>query len=243
MYKNFELIKSNSTLKQDEFKKIQEQKRVKLKKVYENIIFDNDMQKLNLYSKNIETIILIGIKYYAKFGIEILKQLRKEYTKDRDFKKYKSKIDIILSNAILLDMCCSSLTISTFKNLFPISKIYNGNKYQMKDYFYTLDYIDKLGIDICKDVIGIDRIDELYFEYVNRNITSYNIFKLFLLNDLQVLNNEETIFDKFVKENNISVLKKIDDKIFYNSQTQEIYREVKNDIDYGGRRHLKLLKK
>lgn len=243
MYKNFELIKSNSISKQEELKKIQEQKRAKLKKIYEYIIFDNDMQKLNLYSKNIETIILIGIKYYAKFGIEILKKLRDTYKEDKNLERYKRQIDTITNNAILLDICCASLTILTFKNLFPISKFYSGNRYQIKDYFYTLDYIDKLGIDENKDMIGFDKIDEFCMEYVNKDIAGYNIFKMLLLNDIQVLNGEETIFEKFIKKNGISVLKKIEKGIFYNSQTQEIYREAKNDIDYSGRRHLKLVKK
>lgn len=50
---------------------------------------------------------------------------------------------------VILDLI-GTLTPGEFMNLFPIEKEYKGHRWQMKDYFYTMDYIK--GLDPLKPI-------------------------------------------------------------------------------------------
>ena len=64
-----------------------------------------------------------------------------------------------------------SLTLVEFMELFPIDKDFKGHKYETKDYFYTRDYLK--GLDPDKP-LGKE-IDELLWEYTNREIRMFNV--------------------------------------------------------------------
>lgn len=55
------------------------------------------------------------------------------------------------------------LTPKELMQLFPISKEFNGHKWQTKDYFFTMEEIGKIGADVP---IG-NQLDELLWDYLN----------------------------------------------------------------------------
>lgn len=62
----------------------------------------------------------------------------------------------------------SLLTPREFMNIFPITKDYDGCKHGVKDYFFTMNVIRKMGIDH-----SIDEPYEFLFDYMNWDIQSY----------------------------------------------------------------------
>ena len=69
-----------------------------------------------------------------------------------------------------LKNCLKKLTYREFINLFPIAKEYDGAKWEMKDYYSTMEYLDGKSLD--------DYIKEpldLIFEYYNWDIIIFGV--------------------------------------------------------------------
>ena len=58
-----------------------------------------------------------------------------------------------------------------FMELYPIPKEYDGHKYEIKDYFYTRDYIKGLEQE---NPIGTE-VFNLLWEYQNRDLIHFNV--------------------------------------------------------------------
>nr|DAT54052.1 MAG TPA: hypothetical protein [Caudoviricetes sp.] len=91
----------------------------------------------------------------------------------------------------------SVLTPKEFTNMFPIEKDYDGDKYQMKDYFYTRDYISKL--DSNRPIGNDERILEFLWEYHNWDISFFVIASTRCISDYNRLHGEPTFMDDFAE--------------------------------------------
>jgi len=65
------------------------------------------------------------------------------------------------------------LTPNEFVNMFPIDKTYDGDKWEIKDYFYTRDYIDTLEKDVPFG--DIEETLNLFWEYQNSTIRRFSV--------------------------------------------------------------------
>ena len=61
------------------------------------------------------------------------------------------------------------LTLRNFVTTFPITKEYDGEKWQSKDYFFTMDVLSKMDWD---KPIGRDKISDLLWDYQNNDLRS-----------------------------------------------------------------------
>lgn len=61
------------------------------------------------------------------------------------------------------------LTPRQLIEIFPIDKIYNGDKNEMKDYYYTMEEINKIGLD---NLIGNKSL-ELLWDYENNDLRKF----------------------------------------------------------------------
>lgn len=59
------------------------------------------------------------------------------------------------------------LTLRNFVNTFPIDKTYDGEKWQCKDYFSTMEVLSKMDWD---KPIGRDELSELLWDYYNADL-------------------------------------------------------------------------
>lgn len=93
------------------------------------------------------------------------------------------------------------LTPNEFLNIFPVSKEYNGHKYQSKDYFYTMNYLNSLERDRPIKDQSIDRGTAIGFlwEYDNYEVREFTVALMTSLSRLQRLNGEPTITDSLTK--------------------------------------------
>lgn len=62
---------------------------------------------------------------------------------------------------------CGCLTLRSFVTTFPIDKTYDGEKWQCKDYFYTMDVLSKMDWD---KPIGRDELSDLLWDYENEEL-------------------------------------------------------------------------
>lgn len=77
------------------------------------------------------------------------------------------------------------LTPRQLMEMFPIDKIYDGKKYEVKDYFYTMDVLNQHGLD---NKMG-DRVFEIFCDYQNIYI---RIFTVNLMSHLDRMHERET---------------------------------------------------
>lgn len=62
---------------------------------------------------------------------------------------------------------CGYLTLRNFVTTFPIDKTYDGEKWECKDYFYTMDVLKKMDWD---KPIGREELSELLWDYMNADL-------------------------------------------------------------------------
>lgn len=88
----------------------------------------------------------------------------------------------------------ANLTPKEFMELFPIAKDYNGHKYEIKDYFYTRDYIKTLDKD--KSIGG--EVFDFIWEYHNWEITRFYVEFTGYMSRLRRLEGQPSLFEEFV---------------------------------------------
>jgi hypothetical protein len=86
-----------------------------------------------------------------------------------------------------------TLTPIEFMNLYPIAKTYDGDKYECKDYFSTMDYIKGLN---QKQPIGKE-IMNLLWDYQNWELRNFNVRILSYMSNLRQLDGHASLFEEF----------------------------------------------
>lgn len=79
----------------------------------------------------------------------------------------------------LVDMQLKKMTYRDLVNIFPIKKFYDGGKWETKDYFYTMNYIEDHG--------GLDAYIEdpfnMIWDYQNKYIRMFGVKWMDYVND------------------------------------------------------------
>lgn len=91
--------------------------------------------------------------------------------------------------------CLSTLTTKEFMQIFPIEKNYDGEKYQMKDYFSTMEMI--AGYD-AEEAIGFDNIQNFLWDYQNRDIRDFMVKGIGSMDRIRRQNGEMGIVEEFL---------------------------------------------
>ncbi|MDU5081990.1 hypothetical protein [uncultured Tissierella sp.] len=131
--------------------------------------------------KCIQKLVFYGVKYV------VTNSVREDTTREQAELDFQL-ISIIKSLVGLLEP-------SEFVEMFPITKDYDGDKYQTKDYFYTRDYINTLDPNVP---IG-EKEDPLMFlwEYTNKDIENFNIKSMLALSKLRQFDGYPSIGQEF----------------------------------------------
>ena len=140
---------------------------------YHNAIYkamsDNKGEKIADYpQEDLMRIALSGIKY-----INTMCEIRKEC--ERVGIDYRQSLDGAQVIFNLIDAIFMVMGYIKLKNLvitFPITKDFNGDKWECKDYFYTMDVLSKMDWD---KPVGRDNILDLLWDYENDDLRNVNI--------------------------------------------------------------------
>lgn len=102
----------------------------------------------------------------------------------------------------------SCLKPGEFIQLFPITKDFKGHRWEMKDYFYTRDYVKKLQQD---KPIG-EKVSDFLWEYTNREIRTFNVYLMKCMDDLRRLEGKSSLAAEWAETNNINTYSKYTDQ-------------------------------
>ena len=126
----------------------------------------------------------------------------------------------------------SGLTPRELTRIFPITKDYDGHRYECKDYFTTIQMIDDIGLDIPI----ADNVDTFLFDYQNRFIRWFNVFKMGVCSDLRRYQGLPGVMESFLKEQGITTMRMMTDddgrKFLYDPVKLTTYLVIKKRPRY-----------
>ncbi len=121
----------------------------------------------------------------------------------------------------------STLTPREFQTIFPIDKEYDGEKYEMKDYFYTRRYIEKIGED---KPIGEDALEFLW-EYTNIDVMVFEVQTLSVMSAIRRAEGGKGLMEEYLEEQGVTTHTMTEDdkgnKFLTNNDTGEVQRVKK----------------
>lgn len=118
------------------------------------------------------------------------------------FKNDDSRFRIMRFDFIsLINLYIGKLTPTEFMQMFPIKKDYDGKRWEVKDYFYTMEEINKMVKD---EPIG-DKVEEFLYDYHNDTIRYYSVEFMSSISDMRILKGEKGIFEEWAEDNGISI--------------------------------------
>lgn len=188
----------------------------------------------NLYKENmIKAIIMDDIYKASFFGVKYISTLKIKYMEDLD------KLEYAINLSEYINSLLSKLTVKEFTTIFPINKFYQGEKWSSKDYFYVMNYLKDFDWD---EPIGFE-VNELLWEYDNKEIMKYLINTLLFIDTWGRITKGFGIIDEFIEKNNIttySINKKenyiLNKKTGKTEPLKEIKGNKKNFIVYQGKK-------
>lgn len=126
------------------------------------------------------------------------------------------------------------LTPRELMQMFPIEKRYDGKKYEMKDYFYTMRVIEEKGIDKC---IGTEQeVFDFISDYQNWDITFFMITSLTTISALRRAEGQKGLLEEFAEQNGIATYTIGTDhrgkQVLVNNTTGEVQRVTKKRPRY-----------
>lgn len=169
--------------------------------------FQNSGEELNAHEE-LKKVAFLAVKGKVKSGDEVTfenaEQMCSEYG--------------------LIFTLLSKITIRELMQMFPISKIYDGKKYGVKDYFYTRDILRQKELD---EPIGNEAF-ELLSEYENDDIRLLCVGYMMALGKIHVLQGGKDPLDEFLSEQGIASYSYYENEgIMINQETGEISKVQK----------------
>lgn len=128
-------------------------------------------------------------------------------------------IDVILS-------VLGCLTIKNFVTTFPITKEYDGEKWQSKDYFFTMDVLSNMDWD---KPIGRDKMTDLLWDYQNNDLRETYVEYMCVTSALYRAQTGKGIAEQWVEDMGIPTYEVDDDSGFImDNQTGKVSKLEKS---------------
>ena len=89
------------------------------------------------------------------------------------------------------------LTPRELLQIFPVEKTYDGERWEAKDYFFTMDVLRKHGLD---KPLGKNVLDVLW-DYTNIHVRLFNVAMLNAVDALRLMEGQETLMQEWAASN------------------------------------------
>lgn len=84
--------------------------------------------------------------------------------------------------------------------IFPIDKTYDGDKWDCKDYFFTMDILKEKGLD---NAVGRDDVFDLMWDYMNKDLRGFTVFYMSCMSAMYKQQTGVGMGEKFCEDNGI----------------------------------------
>lgn len=120
------------------------------------------------------------------YGVKLINEMPKAKT-------YDDELAIFQTISALKDLI-KQLTPNEFMNMFPVEKDFKGYKYEMKDYYSSMEYVNTLDLN---KPLG-DNVLMLLGEYMNRDIHRFFVKSVINLSHLRQYDGHLDMFEEFM---------------------------------------------
>lgn len=144
-----------------------------------------------------------------KFALQAVKYINAaldiKHENMRENPSYDMTLEEKKKSFALIDSLFGVIGRIKLKNLikvFPVTKDFDGAKYECKDYFYTMNILREKGLD---NAVGRDNVFELLWDYQNDDL--WDIFSFFL-SCMSTIHREQTsmgIAEEFFSKQGVSM--------------------------------------
>ncbi len=180
--------------------------RINYKELYTRL-FDYTLAKYN-GTENKEV-----IKQLSYYGVKAVNEIAKE---NLDYEQTLKLFEL----TEVVKTAMSLLTPNELITVFPVDKKYDGRKYQSKDYFYTMNELENIGMN---NTI-FEKIGCLLWDYVNVDTKQFLVNSLCALSAITRIETGKSFIETWAEENNIETYKLYEDlttnqQYLYNPKT------------------------
>ncbi len=164
---------------------------------------------------------LAGIKYICSMRDVTRENMKLGIDKGRTLEEEQVRFTVI--DGIFTIISC--LTLRNFVTTFPIEKYYKGDKWEEKDYFYTMEVLSAMDLD---KAIGRDELSELLWDYYNEDLRHAYVEYTNAMSAMYKAQTRKGIMEKFFEDRGVPTYTM--DKgtgIMKNNQTGDIMKPKK----------------
>lgn len=136
------------------------------------------------------------IKQNALYGVKLINTLPEPI----DYDDMTNRFQLASAIKVVIGL----LTPAEFMNVFPIEKEFDGHKYGVKDYFYTIEYINTL--DKHKP-IG-EEISKFLWEYNNWEIRLFTVAIMGIMSDIRSYEGKPSLAEEWASMNGMPMYTK-----------------------------------
>lgn len=129
-----------------------------------------------------------GIKRAVYAGVRFYNLHDYNGSETNPFKRYETW-------TVVIDLI-SLLTPVELIEMFPINKVYDGDRWEVKDYFYTMGEINKLSL---KKPLGNAAID-LLMDYENEHLRTFVVNGMCVISGMARFKTGPSLIDQFVRK-------------------------------------------
>lgn len=131
-----------------------------------------------------------------------------------------------LNFVFMIDDYLGAFTPREFMGVFPIDKDFDGDRYESKDYFYTINFLKSVDMD---KPIGRENLSKFLWDYMNGTMLDFSVKKMDFMSDVQRARGEKDWFEQFAEDNDIPMYEQFDDgsgQYLQNTKTGDIQKIV-----------------
>ena len=135
----------------------------------------------------------------------------------------------------------ATLTPRELAQLFPVRKVYDGKKWQVKDYFSTMEVLNQHGLDTPIN----EAVEEILWEYTNRDLSLFQVNMMSVIGKLYRAETGRDMLVEFFEEQGCplttysEVINPANGKRFMRNNTTGEFMQVMKPRP----RHLKVVRK
>lgn len=97
----------------------------------------------------------------------------------------------------------AAITPADLMTIFPITKTYDGERYQMKDYFSAMEAVNAHGLH--EPFKTADNARALLWEYWNRDIMEYQVKLMSIISAFNQMETGESLLERWIREKDIDL--------------------------------------
>lgn len=160
-------------------KKLEQKKKKALiyKKLFEEYLYEDYLQTKQHKIKTI----FHGVKYIILFPLDT----------ETTYKEF-----LLMYNTIQDIICLmKDLSLKDLINMFPIIKEYDGEKWEAKDYYSTMEYLQDKNLE---EPIG-EEIYNFFFNYYNNDIINFSVKHMLLIDRINKAECKPSLMEQFLE--------------------------------------------